>query len=76
MLTPRADDMRAAMTSIRHTRAGAHKLFTYLLDEHRLRCRPVTEQGLEVVRISTHIFNSPADCERVINGVRAAARAL
>ena len=76
VLTPRADDMRAAMTSIRHTRAGAHKLFTYLLDEHRLRCRPVTEQGLEVVRISTHIFNSPADCERVINGVRAAARAL
>jgi hypothetical protein len=36
----------------------------------------VTEQGLEAVRISTHVFNSHADCARIIAGVRAAARAL
>lgn len=76
VLTPRHDALRASMTTIRHDRADAGKLFGYLLEKHRLRCRPVTEQGLNAVRISTHVFNSTADCERVIAGVRASARDL
>lgn len=76
VLTPRPAEMRGSMTTITHARAGAGKLFNYLWQEHSLRCRPVTEQGLQAVRISTHVFNSPAECERVIAGVRAAARAL
>lgn len=76
VLTPSPEAMRAAMTTISHARADAHKLSGYLQTKHRLRCRPVTEQGLQAVRISTHVFNSPADCERVITGVRAAAREL
>ena len=62
------------MVTIRHSRANAQKLFGYLLKEHHLRCRPVTEQGLEAVRISTHVFNTHADCDRIIAGVTAAAR--
>jgi selenocysteine lyase/cysteine desulfurase len=76
VLTPRSDDLRASITTIRHARADAHQLFDYLLRHHRLRCRPVTEQGLNAVRISTHVFNSYADCERIIAGVRAAAHDL
>jgi selenocysteine lyase/cysteine desulfurase len=76
VLTPRHDQLRASLTTIRHARVDAGKLFGYLLDHHRLRCRPVTEQGLNAVRISTHVFTSRADCERVITGVRAAARDL
>ena len=64
------------MVTIRHQRADASKLFGFLLQHHRLRCRPVTEQGLEALRISTHVFNSREDCARVIAGVRAAAQAL
>jgi selenocysteine lyase/cysteine desulfurase len=64
------------MTTISHHRADASKLFGYLLKKHRLRCRPVTEQGLQAVRISTHVFTSAADCERVITAVRAAAKEL
>ena len=75
-LTPSHDEMRGSIVTIRHQRANASKLFGYLLQEHRLRCRPVTELGLEAVRISTHVFNSHADCERVIAGVTAATRAL
>jgi selenocysteine lyase/cysteine desulfurase len=51
-------------------------LFGYLRKEHGLRCRPVTEQGLNAVRVSFHVFNSRAEAARVIAGVRAAARAL
>lgn len=76
VLTPRSDELRASITTIRHARADAGRLFGYLLDKHRLRCRPVIEQQLGAVRISTHVFNSRADGERVIAGVRAAARDL
>jgi selenocysteine lyase/cysteine desulfurase len=64
------------MTTIRHPRADAGKFFTYLVKTHHLRCRPVSEQNLAGVRISTHIFNSHEECERVIAGVRASVRDL
>ncbi|HYD83025.1 MAG TPA: aminotransferase class V-fold PLP-dependent enzyme, partial [Opitutus sp.] len=76
LLTPRPDGLRASITTFRHARANAEKMFGYLIEQHRLRCRPVTEQGIEATRISTHVFTSHADCERVIVGVRAAARVL
>ncbi len=76
MLTPQHDELRASMTTIRHTRANADKFFEYLMKTHRLRCRPVTEQGLEAVRISTHVFNSHPECDRVIAAVQASARDL
>lgn len=76
ILTPRSDEMRGSMITFSHARAHASKLFGYLWEKHKLRCRPVTEQGLQAVRVSTHVFNSPAECERVIAGVHAAARAL
>ncbi len=76
ILTPRPAEMRAAITTIRHARADAGKLFGYLHEKHRLRCRPVTEQNLGAVRISTHVFNSATDGARVIAAVRAAARDL
>lgn len=75
-LTPRDAALRGAIVTVRHARANASKFFGYLMEQHGLRCRPVTEQGLEAVRISLHVFNSPADCARVIAAVRAAARAL
>jgi selenocysteine lyase/cysteine desulfurase len=76
VLTPRHEALRASITTIRHARADAPKLFGYLLNHHQLRCRPVTEQGLNAVRISTHVFTSRAETERVIAGVHAAARDL
>lgn len=76
VLTPRSEAMRASIVTLRHARIGAAKLFGYLLSRHRLRCRPVTEQGLEAVRISTHVFNSAEECDRVIAAVAAAAREL
>lgn len=76
VLTPGSDELRASITTFRHARADAGKLFGYLHDRHRLRCRPVTEQGLNAVRVSLHVFNSRADAARVIAAVRAAAHDL
>ena len=76
VLSPSHDELRCAMTTIRHPRADAGKFFSYLVKTHRLRCRPVSEQNLAGVRISTHIFNSHEECERVIAGVRASVRDL
>jgi selenocysteine lyase/cysteine desulfurase len=76
VLTPRPAELRASITTFRHARADAGKLFGYLHDKHRLRCRPVTEQGLNAVRVSLHVFNSRADAARVIAAVRASARDL
>lgn len=76
VLTPQPAALRGSMATIRHARADAEKLFGYLMKSHGLRCRPVTEQGLDAVRISTHVFNSRADADRVIAAVRASARDL
>lgn len=76
VLTPSSPDLRASMITLRHARADAGKFFGYLLEKHRLRCRPVTEQDLRAVRVSIHVFNSRADCSRVIAAVRAAAKDL
>ena len=76
LLTPRAEAMRGSITTIRHPRADAHQFFDYLLQKHRLRCRPVTEQDLGAVRISSHVFNSAAENERLVAAVRASVRDL
>jgi selenocysteine lyase/cysteine desulfurase len=76
LLTSRHDDLRGSITTIRHPRADASKFFGYLMTEHHLRCRPVHEQKLNALRISTHVFNSHAECERVVAGVKASIKAL
>ena len=76
LLTPRPTAMRGAITTIRHARADAPRFFGYLMEKHRLRCRPVTEQDLGAVRISTHVFNSAAENERIVAAVRASPREL
>lgn len=76
LLTPRHDAMRASITTIRHPRAEAGDFFGYLHKKHGLRCRQVSEQGLRALRISTHVFTSHADCDRVVAGVKASLRDL
>ena len=49
VLTPQPEELRASITTFRHARADAGKLFGYLVEKHRLRCRPVTEQGLDAI---------------------------
>ncbi|GIV62435.1 MAG: hypothetical protein KatS3mg044_1301 [Rhodothermaceae bacterium] len=72
ILTPASDDLAAAMTTIRVEGVPYRDLYRYLLQEHGLRCRIVSERGLDALRISTHIFNQEDECERVAEAVRRA----
>ena len=76
VLTPSDPSWRGSMTTFQHPRADAARTFRYLLDRRGLRCRPVTEQGLQGVRVSTHLSNLPDECERVVAGVRDSLRDL
>ncbi len=50
------------------------QLFGRLLREHAMRTRPVTEQKLNALRVSTHVFNSPAECDALVAAVEKILR--
>lgn len=72
VLSPASDLLGAATTTIKVASMRYDELYTLLARDYKLRCRIVTEQGLDAVRISTHIFNSPDEVDRAIAGARAA----
>lgn len=74
VLTPAEAGMRAAMLTFRTEQVPHDKLFSRLLGEHAMRCRPVTEQGLNALRVSTHLFNSPAECDALVAAVERILR--
>ena len=73
VLSPEAEDMRSAMITLMHT-ALSHTELQEHLDTCKLRTRSVTEGGLSALRISTHIYNTPEEVERVLQGVRTAKK--
>lgn len=74
VLTPRDPARRAAMTTFALAGWPAGELFGRLLRPHGLRCRPVTEDGLEAIRVSTHLFNTAEECDRVVAAVATLSR--
>ena len=74
ILTPREASMCASMITFRTKTVPYDQLFGRLLKDHAIRARPVTEQGLNALRVSTHLFNSPAECERLVSGVEKILR--
>lgn len=71
VLTPADPDLSASITTFKTDRVPYDAFYRYLLQEHRLRCRVVTEQSLDALRVSTHVFNSEAECDRVVDATRA-----
>jgi len=71
VLTPADPALRGAMTTYKVDGVPYDELNGRLGRDFKLRCRVVTERGLDALRISTHIFNSRADCDRVVEGTRA-----
>lgn len=75
ILTPSPPELSASIVTFRSERVPFETLFAKLWREHRLRCRPVSEQGLDAVRVSTHLCNTPAECDRLVEAVTAILRA-
>ena len=71
VLTPSDPALSAGMTTLKAERVPYDKLYHYYSEAH-MRCRIVTERGLDAVRVSTHLFNSEAECDRVIAVTRDA----
>ncbi len=69
LLTPNDSTIRGAMVTFMHDRVRFDRLQQHL-DSYHLRTRDVTEGGLAALRISTHIYNSYEELDRVLEGVR------
>lgn len=69
VLTPGAPEICASMITFRTATVPFGELFNQLVKNHAMRCRPVSEQKLNAVRVSTHFFNSPAECAALVAAV-------
>jgi selenocysteine lyase/cysteine desulfurase len=74
ILTPASPAMSASMIAFRAATVPFDQLFARLLKEHAIRARPVSEQKLNALRVSTHVFNSPAECDALVVGVKKILR--
>ncbi|MSU50206.1 MAG: aminotransferase class V-fold PLP-dependent enzyme [Opitutus sp.] len=74
ILTPAAPALCASMITFRAARVAHDTLFSRLMATRAIRCRPVTEEKLNALRVSTHLFNSPAECDSLIAGVEEILR--
>lgn len=72
ILTPEDPSLSAAITTFKLSAVPYDRVYRYFVNAHKLRCRIVTERGLDAIRVSTHIFNSEADCLRVADAAAAA----
>ncbi|MBL9203080.1 MAG: aminotransferase class V-fold PLP-dependent enzyme [Opitutaceae bacterium] len=71
ILTPAGAADSAAMLTFRHAKLGYTDLFSRLMKDGAFRCRPVSEQKLNALRVSAHLFNSPAEIDGLVAAVRA-----
>jgi len=69
VLSPTADELRTAMVSFRSPKLEFGDIFRALRQDHNCRCRPVSERGLNAVRISCHVFNTTADVDYLLNAI-------
>lgn len=74
VLTPSDKSMYRSITTFKSDKIRFDKLTSSLLRDYGLRCRQVSERELDAVRVSTHIYNSRKDCDRVIEAVREIVR--
>lgn len=69
ILTPRSPEASASILTFRTPRMPYDTLFGHLLTDYQLRCRPVSEEKLNALRVSTHLCNSPDECDRLVTAV-------
>jgi selenocysteine lyase/cysteine desulfurase len=69
ILTPESPALCASMLTFRTAALPYDALFARLFKDHAMRCRPVSEQKLDALRVSTHLFNSPAECDALVAAV-------
>lgn len=71
VLSPANDAERSAMITFQHEKISYVDLQSHL-GTFNLRTRVVTEGGFNALRVSTHIYNTFEEVERVLEGARTA----
>ena len=66
VLSPVAGPLAGAMVTFRTSVMPYDVLFKRLFYGNGFRCRPVSEEKLNAVRVSAHVFNTPAECDALI----------
>ncbi len=72
VVSPQHPDEHSSIITFRLQNMPYGKLQSFLASKYQLRTRGIYEGGLDALRISLHLYNSPADVERVLAGVAAA----
>jgi selenocysteine lyase/cysteine desulfurase len=65
ILTPEHPEMYNSILTFRIKDKAGAKLAGELVNRHNLRCRQVSERGLNAVRVSWHVYHTQADVERL-----------
>ena len=73
LLSPARAEARSAMITIMHRTIGHEKLQAHL-DTYNLRTRSVTEGGLRALRLSFHVYNTPGEVTRILEGLSTAPK--
>ena len=73
ILTPSHPEMHNSILTFRFPGKGASDVFSELNNRYHLRCRPVSERGLEAIRVSWHVYHQEADIEPLVKALRALA---
>ncbi len=71
VLSPANDNERSALITFKHEKLPYLELQNHL-NSYNLRTRGVSEGGVNALRISTHIYNTFEEVERVLEAVRTA----
>jgi selenocysteine lyase/cysteine desulfurase len=74
VISPQHPDEHSSIITFRLRNMPYGELQSFLANKYQLRTRGIYEGGLDALRISLHLYNSPADVERVLAGVAAAQR--
>lgn len=70
VLTPSNPAMMGSITTFKSEKMTYDQINNKFGSEYKLRCRVVTEDNLNALRISTHIFNNFEECERIVEAAR------
>lgn len=70
VLTPQNPSMMGAITTFKSSKMPYNEINAKFGSEYKLRCRIVTEDNLNALRISTHLYNNFAECDRAIEAAR------
>jgi selenocysteine lyase/cysteine desulfurase len=73
ILTPEHPDMYNSIITFRLEGKETGAVTNSLTNDYNLRCRKVTERGLNAIRISWHVYNDASQIDRLASAVKAIA---